>query len=396
MKAARPGARPQRLWDGAGLYLQLTPAGGKLWRLRYFIGGKEKLLALGAYPEVTLKEARDLALDARRMVARGQDPSAARRAEKAAAAGEGTFAPVAREWHARQAPTWAASHAVRVLRALERDAFPYLGARPVGEIGAVEVLAVLRRVEERGAIETAHRLKIIIGQVIRYAVATGRAARDPTGDLRGALSPAPERHFPAQLDAAKLGGILRAIDGYQGTPAVSVALRLQPLLMARPGELRSMRWADLDLDGALWSFTASKTGRPHVVPLARQALALLEELRPLTGAGEFVFPCARLRSSGRCMSNATINAALRRCGVDTRTELTGHGWRAVARTLLEEKHGFRPEVIELQLAHAVKDPLGRAYNRTQHLDERKRMLQVWADHLDGLRAMPAVEAKGEP
>ncbi len=383
---------PFRLWDGEGLYLQVSAAGSKLWRLRYYFGGREKLLALGAYPEVGLKDARERALDARRKVANGIDPGAERQAEKqtgkAVLRGDGTLEVVAREWHARFAPTWAPDHATTQLRRLERDVFPWLGARPVAEIAAPEVLSVLRRVEERGAAETAHRVKVICGQVFRYAVATGRADRDPTVDLRGALAPVPERHFAAVTDPAQLARILRALDGYEGTLPVRVALRLQALLFVRPGELRTMRWEHVDLDGALWTFTASKTKQPHTVPLAPQAVALLRELKPLTGGGPYVFPCARLRSAGRPMSEATVNAALRRCGVDTKAELTGHGFRAVARTILEERLGFRPEVVELQLAHRIKDPLGRAYNRTQHLEERTRMMARWADFLDELRVAP--------
>jgi integrase len=215
-------------------------------------------------------------------------------------------------------------------------------------------------------------------------VATGRAERDPAADLRGALAPVPDKHFPSVTEPGELRSILKVIDGYQGTLPVRVALRLQALLFVRPGELRHMRWADVDTDAAQWRFTASKTGQPHIVPLASQALALLDELRPLTGSGALVFPSTR--SGARAMSGNTVNAALRRAGIDTRTELTGHGWRAAARTILEERLGFRPEVIELQLAHAVRDPLGRAYNRTTHLEERKRMMQSWADFLDGLRA----------
>ena len=265
---------------------------------------------------------------------------------------------------------------------LEKDLAPYIGRRPVGEIAASELLAALRKVEARGAVETAHRARMLAGQVFRYAIATGRAERNPAADLVGALAQPQGEHFASMTEPDQVAPLLRALYGYQGTPAVMAALKLAPLVFVRPGELRQARWADIDLDAAQWRFTASKTGQPHIVPLSSQAVAILRELQPLTGRGEYVFPSGR--GGGRPMSEAAVLAALRRMGIDGDT-MTGHGFRAMARTMLDEVLGFRPDYIEHQLAHAVRDPLGRAYNRTQHLPERTAMMQAWADYLDTLR-----------
>lgn len=381
--AGRPTAKPYKLADAGGLYLEVAPSGGKLWRLKYRFGGKEKRLALGAWPAVSLKTARQKAAEAKGRLADGTDPGEARKAAQRLASD--SFEAIAREWIARHLAGKADSHRSRVVSRLERCVFPYLGARPVAEISAQDVLAVARRIESRGAIETAHRAVQNVGQALRYAVATGRAVNDPTAALRGALTPAKPQHMAAPADdPARVAEILRATEAFKGGPVVHAALRLLPLLFCRPGELRTMQWADVDLDAAEWRFTTSKTRTEHLVPLSRQALAILRELHPLTGHGRYVFPSAR--GAGRPMSDAAINAAYRRLGIDTRTELTGHGWRAVARTLLHERLGFAAEVIEHQLAHAVPDALGRAYNRTKFIDERRRMMQTWADHLDTLRA----------
>lgn len=385
IRNAQPGPKPIRLFDASGLYLELAPSGGRWWRLKYRFGGREKRLSLGTWPDVGLKEARAHRDAARKLLADGVDPGAARRAERATRAADaaGTFEAVAREWHGRHAPNWAASHAVRILRRFERDVFPWIGGQLVSEITAPELLAVARRIEGRGALETAHRAVQCCGQVFRYAVATGRAARDPTGDLRGALPPARGGHFPALTDPAEVASLLRAIDGYRGTLPVCIALRLAPLVFVRPGELRGALWADIDLDAALWGYTVTKTGTPHLVPLSTQAVALLRELQPLTGRGRYVFPSAR--TPGRPMSDNAILAALRRLGIP-RAEMTGHGFRAMARTILDEVLGYRPDWIEQQLAHTVRDPLGRAYNRTAHLEGRRSMMQGWADYLDQLKA----------
>lgn len=388
IRNAKSGPKPLRLFDGGGLYLEVSPSGGKWWRLKYRFASKEKRLSLGVYPDVGLKDARDRRDAARKQLAAGIDPGAQRKAEKATRAelAANTFEAVAREWFIRHLDAKAPSHRDKVVRRLELYVFPYLGARPVTEIKAPEILAVVRRIEARNVLETAHRALQNIGQVIRYAVATGRADSDPTQSLRGALPPTTRRHMAAPIDPAKVGQILRMVDAFNGGPIVHAALRLMPLLFVRPGELRTMRWADIDLDAAEWRYTASKTKTDHLVPLSRQAIAILEELRPLTGhlPGGWVFPGGRSPKSP--MSNMAINAAYRRMGIDTRNELTGHGWRAVARTLLHENLNYPPEIIEHQLAHAVPDTLGRAYNRTRFIAERRKMMQAWAEYLDTLQA----------
>ena len=386
VRQVKPGPKRQRLWDGGGLYLEVTPAGGKLWRLKYRFTGKEKLLALGRYPAVRLSEARLRTARAREALEQGIDPSATRKAVKQhhAEAAAHTFKALALEWYAKQSPTWAPSYGERILRRLERDIFPWLGDRPIAGIGAPELLAVIRRIEGRGVLETAHRALFDCGRVFRYAVASGRAERDPSHDIRDALQPVgPPQHFAAPTDPTRLGELLVMIDGYKGSLPVAAALKLQALLFVRPGELRRAQWRDLDLKGGEWRFVVSKTRTPHVVPLARQAVALLEELAPLTGTSPYVFPSAR--SLHRPLSENAVLAALRRLGIP-KEELCGHGFRAVARTLLEEVLGYRPDYIEQQLAHTVRDPLGRAYNRTTHLDQRRLMMQAWADYLDGLKA----------
>lgn len=381
VRAAKPADKPYKLADERGLHLLVKPTGSRLWRFRYHIDGKEKMLSLGIYPDIGLREARDRRDEARRQVAQGIDPSAVRQATKQARIN--TFEAVAREWHAKHSAGWVGAHAAKILRRFERDIFPWIGARPVGEVSAPELLATIRRIEARGALETAHRTLQTCGQVFRYAIATGRADRDTAADLRGALPPARAEHFSAMTEPAKVAGLLRAIDGYQGTFIVRCALQLAPLVFVRPGELRTARWADIDLDAATWNFAASKTGAAHVVPLARQAVAILRELHPLTGRGAFVFPS--VRGADRPMSGNSTLAALRRMGIDA-NEMTAHGFRAMARTILDEVLGYRPDWIEQQLAHAVRDPLGRAYNRTAYLEGRRQMMQAWADYLDRLKA----------
>jgi integrase len=387
-----------RLYDGAGLYLEVVPAGGRWWRFKYRFAGKEKLLSLGVYPEVRLADARVRCAEARKLLADGIDPSVHRRAQRTARAEKAanTFEVVAREWFEKNSPTWAPSHATRVLRRLERDVFPYIGGRPIGELAPPEVLRVLQRIENRNVLETAHRVRTDIGAVFRYAIVTGRADRDAAADLRGALKPTNPEHFAAVTDPGELGELLRALWGYQdGTPVVAAALKLAPMLFVRPGELRSAKWADIDLDAGEWKFTASKTKTPHLVPLAPQAVAIFRELQPLTGRGPYVFPSAR--SNQRPMSNNAVTAALRRMGIE-RAVTCGHGFRATARTLLDEVLGYRVDLIEAQLAHAVKDANGRAYNRTSFLAERRKMMQGWADYLDKLRAnvkvIPFKQAEG--
>ncbi len=371
------------------MYLEISPAGGKYWRLKYRFANKEKRLALGVYPEVSAKQAREWRDNARRLLANGVDPSIDRKIQKAAVVerAANSFEVVAREWFARQSPGWAVSHSSKIMGRLEKDVFPWLGDRPIADIKAPEVLTVLRRVEERGALDTAHRVHQNCGQVFRYAVATGRADRDVSADLRGALPAARHTHFAAVTDPSEVAGLLRALDAFRGTFVVQCALRLAPLLFVRPGELRTAEWSQFDLDKAQWRYTVSKTRREHLVPLATQAVSILRDLHALTGSQKYVFPGRDIKKP---MSGAAINAALRRLGFDTKTEITGHGFRAMARTILHERLRFQSEVIEHQLAHKVPDALGTAYNRTKFIDDRIAMMQQWADYLDKLKAATEV------
>lgn len=395
IKAAKPTKKPLKLFDGGGLFLLVTPTGGKLWRLKYRFGGTEKLLTLGAYPQTSLTEARQRRTDARSLLDKGVDPGAVKKAQRAAETEDSeTFEVIAREWHGKFSPTWAAGHADKIIRRLELYIFPWIGSKPIRSITPPELLSCLRRLEEKGTLDTAHRAKQNCGQVFRYAIATGRAERDPTPDLRGALPAIQKQHYAAITDPEEVGALLRAIDGYKGGFITLCALKLAPLFFLRPGELRQAEWAEIDLDKGEWNVpierlklrVTEKTRRKgefHLVPLAEQAVAVLRELHSLTGASKYVFPSTR--TDTRPMSNNTVNAALRRLGYDTKTEMTGHGFRAMARTILDEVLHVRPEIVEHQLAHAVRDPLGRAYNRTTHLPERKKMMQAWADYLDELR-----------
>lgn len=294
-----------------------------------------------------------------------------------------TFEVVAREWHSQFSPQWAPRTAEAILAMLARDVFGEIGDKPLPAINAPVLLAMFRQIEARGANYTAHRVRGLCGQVFRYGVATGRCERDPSGDLKGALTPIKTTHRAATTDPKEVAPLLRMLDGYQGSLVVRCALRLLPLLFVRPGELRAMQWADVDLDKGEWSYMVNKTKTPHIVPLAKQAVAILREIHPLSSSSPYVFPSARTYS--RPISDMTMNAAMRRMGIDTKTEITGHGFRAVARTILDEVLGFRPDFIEHQLAHAVRDPLGRAYNRTAHLPERRKMMQAWGDYLDALK-----------
>lgn len=395
IRNAKTGDKPQKLFDGGGLFLLVTPAGQRYWRFKYRIAGKEKLLALGVYPDVSLQAARKKRDDAREKLAAGIDPGEAKKADKRAArlSAATSFEAVTREWFNKHSPGWATSHSSKIIARFENDVFPWLGKRPISEIQPAEVFDVIRRIEARGTLDTAHRAKQNCGQVFRYAVATGRATRDVTADLRGALPPIQQKHFAAITDPGKVGELLRAFDAFGGTFPVHCALKLAPMLFRRPGELRAAQWSEIDLDSATWEIDGARMkrnkadkmdGGAHIVPLPNQAVAILHELHALTGGGRYVFPGARDRH--RPMSEATINAALRRLGYDTRTEITGHGFRAMARTIMVEVLGVAVEVIESQLSHTVKDPLGRAYNRTTFLPQRREMMQKWADYLDRLKA----------
>lgn len=383
---AKPTDKPYVLTDERGLSVQVQPSGGKWWRLRYRFEGKAKMLSLGVYPDIGLKDAREKRDEARKLLAAGVDPGEHRKALKAAKSerSANSFEVICREWLEQRKGTVEPAQTAKTLSRMERDVFPWIGARPIAEITAPEVLRVMRRMDERGARYTAHRVRSEISRAIRYAIATGRAERDPCPDLRGAIQPAKETHFAAITDPKEVAGLLRAIDGFRGTFVVKSALLLAPLIFTRPGELRKAEWSSFDLEKADWRYFINKTKTEHLVPLATQAVAILQELHPLTGHGRYVFPNAR--TSERPMSDAAVNAALRRLGYDTKTEISGHGFRAMARTILHEELHVKPEVIEHQLAHSVPDALGTAYNRTKFLKERKAMMQLWADYLDKLKA----------
>ena len=381
-----------RLSDAGGMYLQISPAGSKRWFLKYRTAGVEKQLALGSYPDVSLTAARKARDAAKLQKSEGRDPVQVRKIEKLKALiPEGdTFKATALEWYANKRDSWSSHYATREKRNLEKDLFPYLAARRMGEIEPIELLATIRRIEERGALSVAHRVLTTAGQIWRYAVATGRAGRDVSADLKGALKPFHGKHFAAITEPIKLGGLIRAIRGYQGGQIVRVALQLSPMLLQRPSELRAAAWAEFDLDAALWTIPAARmkrsvegkrNGDPHLVPLPVQAVELLRKLHPLTGHGALLFPGER--SHDRPISDNTLRAALQTLGYGGDVQSV-HGFRATARTLLAENLDVDPLVIEAQLAHAVKDANGRAYNRTQYLKHRATMMQQWADYLDKL------------
>lgn len=381
VKAAAPGKH----FDGGGLFLHVNES-GRYWRMKYRHAGKEKLLSFGVYPEVSLSEARKRRDAARTVLRAGDDPGTIKRERKVAGlvAAANTFDAIAAEWLKQQKPRMAAATLAKAKWTLDDLVSPWIGSRPIAEIDAPEILRVLRRIEERGANETAHRTKQRCGQIFRYAIATGRAKHDPTADLRGALAPVVSKSRAAITAPDMVGELLRAIDGYGGGLVARSALKLAPLVFVRPGELRHAEWTEFDLDGAVWRIPAGKMKmrEEHIVPLPQQAVVILRELSPLTGRGHYVFPGER--SASRPMSENTVNAALRRMGFDKDT-MTGHGFRALASTRLNEM-GWSPDVIERQLAHAERNKVRAAYNRAQYLDERIRMLQEWADYLDNLRA----------
>jgi integrase len=383
---AKPQAKPYKVFDGKGLYLEVAPTGARRWRFKYRISGKEKRISLGVYPDVGLKDAREKLDEVRKQLRSNIDPSERRKAEKVARVEqvENTFEAIAREWFALHAPKWAASHSGKVIRRLELNLFPWLGSQHIKSITAPELLGVLRRIESRGANETAHRALQNCGQVFRYAIATGRAERDPSRDLLGALAPAIERHYAAITDPRGVGALLYAIDGYNGSYVTKCALKLAPLVFVRPGELRMAEWSEFNLDKAEWRIPGHrmKMRSPHIVPLSQQAIAVMHELLSLTGEGRLVFPGANDRD--RPMSNNTVNAALRRLGY-SREEMTGHGFRSIASTLLNEK-GWSPDAIERQLAHSERNAIRAAYNYAEYLPERRKMMQAWADYLDELTA----------
>ncbi|OYY95914.1 MAG: integrase [Hydrogenophilales bacterium 28-61-23] len=385
IRTAKPAEKPLKLTDGGGLYLLLNPNGSRWWRLDYRYAGKRKTLSMGVYPVVSLKDARNRRDEARKLLAADVDPGENRKAQKLAKvlSTANSLEVITREWYAKFSGTWNECHGERIIRRFERDIFPWLGSKPIAEITAPELLATVRRIENRGALETAHRALGNCGQVFRYAIATGRAERDVSADLRGALPPVKATHFAAVTEPKQVAELLRAMNGYTGSLIVGYALRLAPLVFVRPGELRKAEWDDIDLETAEWRYLVTKTNTPHIVPLSLQAVGILTDAKAISGDGRYVFPGAR--SNSRPMSDNAILAALRRLGIE-KDEMTGHGFRAMARTILDEVLGFRPDIIEHQLAHAVRDPNGRAYNRTAHLPERRKMMQAWADYLDKLKA----------
>jgi integrase len=385
IKAAKPEDKPYKLKDEKGVYVLVHPNGSKYFRMDYRFDGKRKTLALGVYPETSLKQAREKRDIARKQIADGIDPSEHRKATKAARVQdvENSFEIVAREWGSKQVKNWD-DKSNRNKGMLEKNIFPWLGHRPITDILPIEVLTCLRRIEERGAIETAHRTLQICGQVFRYAVATARIDRDITADLRGALQSTKGGHFASITDPKELAPLLRAIDNYSGTFTVKAALQLAPLVFVRPIELRLAQWAQIDFNAREWRYLVTKTQTQHIVPLSSQAINILNTIRPITGLGKYVFPSARTPNGSRAMTSEALLAGLRRMGFDN-TEMTVHGFRATARTILDEVLGVRQDFIEHQLAHEVKDPNGRSYNRTAHLPERHKMMQRWADYLEELK-----------
>ena len=372
--------------DGRAMYL-LVNASGKYWRMNYRFAGKRRTLALGVYPDVGLAKARQRREKARKQLADGVDPAAARREDKQALAdaAANTFEKVARDWWAKTAAKRAEGTQERVMTMLKHDVFPFIGNAAISTIGPRDVLdKVVRKIEARGSIDTAHRAKQVCGQIFRYAVAVGLAERDVTSDLRGAIAAIPESHFSAITEPKQAAELMRSIFGYTGQPCTVAALKLTPLVFVRPGELRTAEWEEIDLHAAEWRIPGRKMKmkNDHVVPLSKQAVALLRSIHPMTGHGRYVFPS--VRTGERPMSENTINAALRGLGYSKDVH-TAHGFRAMARTIMDEVLGERVDLIEHQLAHSVKDPNGRAYNRTAHLPARREMMQRWADYLDSLR-----------
>lgn len=393
IRKAKPTERQKTLFDGEGLHLLVTPSGGKLWRFKYRYFGKDKLMAFGSYPEMSLEEARAMRLEARKLLTQDIDPLEFRKTNKALKKEllDNTFEMVAREWHHKfsTAGKWSTNHAADILHRLEKDIFPPIGSRPVSEIKPKELLKVLEQVASRGALDTAHRLRHHCGMILQYAIITERAERNIALELRGALPPVKNGHHAALTTPKSIAPLLRAIDEYEGSFVVKCALQLLPMLFCRPGELRAAEWCEIDFDNALFEIPAErmKMKQPHIVPLSKQALEVLKSLHSLTGAGKYVFPGHR--SPLRCMSDNALNAALRRMDF-TKDEATAHGFRASARTILDEVLHIPVVLIEHQLSHSVRDALGTAYNRTSHLPERIKMMQVWADYLDDIKTVAKV------
>lgn len=388
-----PEKNRERYTDAQGVYLEVSRTGTKRWFWKYRYDGKEKRLALGGYPQVKPPQARSLAEDARRLLRAGSDPAVKRLAERLTnrLESENTFEAVAREFHLSKSKGWSPKYAARWIERMEKDMFPHIGGLPLRDVTAPILHQTLLKVQKRGAIETAHSLRQYSGQVFRYGIITGRCTSNPAPDLHGALEPVRVKHMAAIVDEKPLIELLRAIHDYPGQPTTKAALQLSALLFQRPGNIRMMEWAEIDFDAAMWTIPAAKmkrtlhgkeNGRPHFVPLPRQAIEVLEEVKPFTGDGKYVFPS--LHSRIRPMSENTVNTALRRMGFSGK-EATAHGFRATARTLLVEKLNANPDVIEAQLAHGKSGVLGAAYDRTEYMEQRRKLMQLWADHLDRLR-----------
>jgi integrase len=384
VKQARPRDKTYKLSEGKGLHLQVEPKGGRYWRMAYRFGGKQKTLALGVYPDVTLSDARDLAFDAKKLLKGGTDPSKQKKLDKVASNTDDSFRSVALSWYEKQLTGSSDRHKRRAMGIFNNDLFTEIGDSKISDITAPDLLAALEKIETRGAIDMAHRARGLAGQVFRFGIASGSCDRDVAADLRGALTKKPDtKHQAAITDPAEVGKLLIAIDGYMGTPTVCAALKLSPLLFQRPGEVRAMAWDEINWKDELWEIPAErmKMQHDHIVPLSTQALAVLKDIHRITGRGRYVFPS--VRGASRPLSDNGVRTALRTMGYDNET-MSAHGFRAMARTLLDERLKVRVDIIEHQLAHAVKDPTGRAYNRTTFIDERKVMMQQWADYLDEL------------
>ena len=393
VKQASTKAKDYKISDEKGLYLLVTKSGAKYWRLKYYFAKKEKLLALGVYPDIKLKEARNMRDDARILLRDGIDPAAQKRAQKATAqiVAKNSFEAIGREWYETHIIPLSEGHRNRTLRILEKDLFPQIGSLPIIEVKPPILLKAIRKIEKRDALETSHRAKRIAGQIFRYAIASGRAEHDYSADIGDALKPQPPtNHYSAITEPGDIGQLLLAMETYRGSTTVQSALSLSPLVFTRPGEVRHMEWTELDWNKSIWEIPAGKMkmNSSHIVPLSKQAILILKEQHLLTGRSQYVFPNAR--SPKRAMSENAVRVALRTMGFDNDT-MTAHGFRAMARTILDEELNFRTDIIEHQLAHTVKDPNGRAYNRTKHLKERHKIVQTWADYLDALKK----QAKGE-
>jgi integrase len=383
---AKPKDKQYKMWDGDGFYLIVRADGKKWWRLKFFFNGIEDTAALGVYQRISLAQARERKNEIKKLLALGINPKQHRKEEKALKKlnSENSFEVVAREWWKSHMTNKADSHKEKVIRRFELYLFPWIGNQAISTLTAPQVLEVIKRIEKQNILETAHRTLQTAGQVFRYAVQTGRAVRDVSADLKGALPARNVKHMAAFTEPKDVAELLRAFDAFNGTLTVQCAIRLAPLVFVRPSELRMAKWADIDLENATWNYLVSKTKTDHIVPLSSQAVKILREIHPLSGRGQYVFQGGH--SPLKPMSESAVNAALKRMGYDTQKDITGHGFRAMARTILHERLNIDPYIIEHQLAHKVPDTLGAAYNRTKFIEQRKIMMQAWADYLDELKA----------